>query len=93
MSYGEPGAAHAREPKIVGPCQRSDCKVTRRVLHIDREDAIERANKVEAERDAHICQFIGWLSGDIPELHAVEVTRLADSYERFCAARKQGGAS
>lgn len=28
-------------------------------------------------------QFIGWLSVDIPELHSVEVPRLADSWERF----------
>jgi hypothetical protein len=28
-------------------------------------------------------EFIGWLSGDIPELHKVEVPRLADSWERF----------
>ncbi len=27
--------------------------------------------------------FIGWLSGDIPELHRVEVPRLADSWARF----------
>ena len=30
-------------------------------------------------------EFIGWLSGDIPELHGVEVPRLADSYDRFRA--------
>lgn len=28
-------------------------------------------------------EFIGWLSGDIPELHSVEVPRLAESMERF----------
>lgn len=28
-------------------------------------------------------EFIGWLSGDIPELHKVEVPLLADSWERF----------
>ena len=28
-------------------------------------------------------EFIGWLSADIPELHGVEVPRLADSYDRF----------
>lgn len=31
-------------------------------------------------------EFIGWLSGDIPELHNVEVPRLADSWNRFRAA-------
>jgi hypothetical protein len=30
-------------------------------------------------------EFIGWLSGDIPELRAVEVPKLADSWERFRA--------
>lgn len=28
-------------------------------------------------------EFIGWLSGDIHELHAVEVPRLADSLQKF----------
>lgn len=28
-------------------------------------------------------EFIGWLSGDVPELHAVEVPKLAESWERF----------
>jgi hypothetical protein len=28
-------------------------------------------------------QFIGWLSGDIKELHTVEVPLLAESWERF----------
>jgi hypothetical protein len=32
-------------------------------------------------------EFIGWLSGDLPELHTVEVPRIAASWERFRAAR------
>lgn len=31
-------------------------------------------------------RFVGWLSGDVPELHNVEVPRLAESLERFLAA-------
>jgi len=31
-------------------------------------------------------EFVGWLSADIPELHHVEIPRLADSLERFLAA-------
>jgi hypothetical protein len=33
--------------------------------------------------DGRVRQFIGWLSVDISELHAVEVPLLADSWERF----------
>ena len=36
-----------------------------------------------ALEDQHVREFIGWLSADIPELHHVEVPRLAASYERF----------
>lgn len=36
-------------------------------------------------RDTEARQFIGWLSADIPELHAVEVPVLADSWDRFRA--------
>jgi len=32
-------------------------------------------------------EFCGWLSADIPELHAVEVPRLAKSLDRFFALR------
>jgi hypothetical protein len=32
-------------------------------------------------------EFIGWLSADIPALHDVLVPDLADSWERFKAAR------
>jgi hypothetical protein len=35
--------------------------------------------------EAHVREFIGWLSADIPELHTVEVPRLAESWERFKA--------
>lgn len=31
----------------------------------------------------HLCVFIGWLSGDIPELHNVEVPLLAESLNRY----------
>ncbi len=34
---------------------------------------------------AKLRQFAGWLSADIPELHSVEVPRLAESLERFIA--------
>jgi hypothetical protein len=33
--------------------------------------------------DSQVRQFIGWLSGDIKELHTVEVPKLVDSWERF----------
>lgn len=36
--------------------------------------------------ESDVLKFIGWLSGDIPELHAVEVPGLAASWERFKAA-------
>jgi hypothetical protein len=39
----------------------------------------------DAERTLR--EFVGWLSGDIPELHHVEVPRLAASLERFLAVR------
>lgn len=35
-------------------------------------------------------EFCGWLSADIPELHQVEVPRLADSLDRFLALRVAG---
>lgn len=34
-------------------------------------------------REDQVHEFIGWLSGDIPELHSVEVPRLADSWQRY----------
>lgn len=37
------------------------------------------------EADVH--QFIGWLSGDIAELHTVEVPRLQNSWNQFKATR------
>lgn len=39
-----------------------------------------------SERDwskSKVQRFLGWLSSDIPELHKVEVPRLAESMERF----------
>lgn len=39
----------------------------------------EHAGRVHGQTE----EFIGWLSGDIPELHKVEVPRLADSWGRF----------
>lgn len=38
--------------------------------------------------ESTIREFLGWLSGDIPELRKVEVPRLADSWERFKAQKK-----
>ena len=41
----------------------------------------------EYERQATLLrEFCGWLSADIPELHQVEVPRLAESLDRFLAA-------
>lgn len=37
--------------------------------------------------ESEALQFLGWLSGDIPELRGVEVPRLRDSLERFRATR------
>lgn len=42
-------------------------------------------HSTRAGRDVR--EFIGWLSGDIPELHGVEVPRIAESYDRFRAAQ------
>ena len=47
------------------------------------DEASSRAGKESRE-------FIGWLSADIPELHSVEVPRLADSWDRFRARRTDG---
>lgn len=35
--------------------------------------------------ESQVLQFIGWLSGDIKELHTVEVPHLANSWLRFKA--------
>lgn len=35
--------------------------------------------------ESDVEMFIGWLSADIPELHNVEIPRLADSWDRFKA--------
>jgi hypothetical protein len=40
-----------------------------------------------------VAGFIGWLSADIPELHEVEVPRLAASYDRFIQQLEQDRAS
>lgn len=40
-------------------------------------------DEANRRRDQEIREFCGWLSGDIPELHTVEVPRLAESLERF----------
>jgi hypothetical protein len=33
-----------------------------------------------------LCEFVGFFSGDVPELHGVEVPRLAESLDRFLRA-------
>jgi hypothetical protein len=33
--------------------------------------------------ESDVRMFIGWLSGDIAELHKVEVPKLTESWERF----------
>jgi len=38
--------------------------------------------------EADLRELIGWLSADVPELHAVEVPRLAESLQRWLAARR-----
>lgn len=46
--------------------------------------ALMRGFDEQASRQrSEVMQFIGWLSGDIPELHRVEVPRLAESWDRF----------
>lgn len=35
-------------------------------------------------------EFIGFLSADVPELHKVEVPRLAESWKRYRAASRTG---
>lgn len=39
----------------------------------------------QADEARILREFCGWLSADIPELHKVEVPRLAESLERFLA--------
>ena len=48
--------------------------------HLDWPDITELVN---LKSKAIMQAFCGWLSGDIPELHNVEVPRLADSLTRF----------
>jgi hypothetical protein len=33
--------------------------------------------------ESQVLQFIGWLSGDIGELHSIEVGRFLESWQRF----------
>lgn len=40
-----------------------------------------------ADHERLMREFAGWLSGDIPELRGVEIPLLAESLERFRAAR------
>lgn len=42
-------------------------------------------NAHEEATQSAMREFLGWLSGDIPELHNVEVPRLAESWERYRA--------
>jgi hypothetical protein len=39
-----------------------------------------------------LAQFVGFLSGDVPELHHVEVPRLAESIPRFLSAKGEPSA-
>jgi hypothetical protein len=56
-----------------------------------REQWYGRALSIGAPSEAaRMRQFVGWLSADIPELHGVEVPRLAESLDRFLAAEAQG---
>jgi hypothetical protein len=49
--------------------------------------AVDREMRLRDVRDIEVREFIGWLSGDIEELHCVEVPRLAVSWEHFRAAK------
>lgn len=52
------------------------------------EEAIQGLRSFIAARqyEQRLREFVGWLSADIPELHGVEVPRLAESLARFLAA-------
>jgi hypothetical protein len=59
-------------------------------LLMDSEQEIEALKLRAAQASEHgklMREFVGWLSGDIPELHSVEVPRLAESLERFLKAK------
>jgi hypothetical protein len=67
--------------------ERTAVKSLRAVVVRDTaENADLRAKLTQAEADypeAMMRCLIGWLTADIPELHAVEVPRLDDSLRRF----------
>lgn len=46
------------------------------------------ANRKDA--DTRMREFCGWLSGYLPELHSVDVPRIAEALEAFNAAREGG---
>ncbi len=75
-------------------CQLAEFYVNRLVrVYREQSYALARAiHQTEAQHEAVVRQFIGWLSADIPELHGVEVPLLADSWERF-KQRGTGGSS
>jgi hypothetical protein len=49
--------------------------------------AVDKQIELRDRQDETVRTFLGWLSGDIPELHSVEVPRLAESWERFQVAQ------
>lgn len=49
--------------------------------------AVDREVNLREQRDAYVAQLLGWLSGDIPELHSLECPRLIESWKRFDAKR------
>lgn len=51
--------------------------------------AVDREMDLRDGLDTTVRHFIGWLSGDIPELRRAEVPHLMDSWERF-KARQAG---
>lgn len=40
-------------------------------------------DQTEAVTEVDVLQFIGWLTADIPELHNLETTAVAESWKRF----------
>ncbi|MGE0521275.1 MAG: hypothetical protein AB7P78_20015 [Candidatus Binatia bacterium] len=63
---------------------RSAEVLNRELYDLARAEA--EANRKDA--DTRMREFCGWLSGYLPELHSVEVPRIAEALEAFYAARE-----
>jgi hypothetical protein len=55
----------------------------------DRQRLAQRLN----DQPRLLREFVGFLSADVPELHSVEIPRLAESLESFLVARQQAQAT